>query len=233
MVSMSQQPAAPKTATIFADARRGMDGSAYDSAIEAALSADLDEWTRRILQRHFDPIGGSPYWLGRAGKLRFDRNAITRYDELVRFQPFPLAVLRDHDPAEMVPRFGPRPLAGRIWDSGGTTGPACRVYYTDAMLDHRSRWRRWSWVAEGFERGRTWLHAAPSGPHLIGNGPHELSTYFEAQVFAIDMDPRWVKRMIRVGRLADVNDTAGRWPTEGVANVRPLEIVSSSPEGLY
>ena len=28
-------------------------------------------------------------------------------------------------------------------------------------------------------------------------------------------------------------DTAGRWPTEGVANVRPLEIVSSSPEGLY
>jgi len=105
-----------------------------------------------------------------------------------------------------VPRSTARPLSGRVWDSGGTTGAPCRVYYTEAMLRYRAIWRRWSWVVEGFLPDRTWLNAAPGGPHLIGHGAAELAEYFNALVFGIDMDPRWVKHLIRAGRLADVED---------------------------
>src|SRR5690348_3620083 len=93
------------------------------------LAYDLDAWTRRILQRHFDPDTGSAYWLKQRAELDFDPLALTSYDELSLFDNFDLAVLRDADPADFVPQAVPRPLAGRVWESAGTTGKPCRVFY--------------------------------------------------------------------------------------------------------
>jgi len=184
----------------------GMDGSSDGTLIDEWATTDIDEWTRRVVRRHFDPVGGSPFWLARAAELPFDPLAITRYAELEKFGPFPREWLRHNDPTEMVPRRTPRPLAGHVWDTGGTTGSPCRVFYSDAMLEHRAVWRRWSAVAEGFGYGRTWLLATPTGPHLIGNLAWEFAAHFQARMFTIDMDPRWVRRMIRAGRLAEAGD---------------------------
>ncbi|MEU9671486.1 arylcarboxylate reductase [Streptomyces bobili] len=177
-----------------------------DAYVARRRDTDLDAWTRTVVRRHFDPVAGSPYWLGRAAQLDFDPRDITRYDELTAFGPFPLDRLREEDPADLVPLAVPRPLAGRVWDSGGTTGTPCRVFYTPDMLLHRAIWRRWSFVREGFAPGRAWLQATPTGPHLIGNGVREVSELHAGQVYAVDMDPRWVKRLIRAGRLAEVGD---------------------------
>ncbi|HEX4702146.1 MAG TPA: hypothetical protein VH352_08470 [Pseudonocardiaceae bacterium] len=170
------------------------------------LSLDLDAWTRHVIARHFDPELGSGYWLRRAKELSFEPRDITRYDELVAFGPFPLADLRGQDPGDLVPRIMPRPLAGRVWESGGTTGDPVRVLYTEDMMTHRGQWRRWSLVADGFEPGRRWLQATPTGPHGIGNGALELAEQFAGLVYGIDLDPRWVKRMIRAGDLGAVNE---------------------------
>ncbi|WP_103531635.1 arylcarboxylate reductase [Streptomyces sp. SM11] len=177
-----------------------------DARIARWLDTDLDEWTRIVVRRHFAPVSGSPYWLGQAPRLDFDPRDITRYDQLGAFGLFPLDQLRHEDPADLVPLSVPRPLAGRVWDSGGTTGTPCRAFYTPDMLLHRAIWRRWSFVREGFAPGRTWLQATPTGPHLIGNGVREVSELHAGQVYAVDMDPRWVKRLIRAGRLAEVDD---------------------------
>ncbi|MGC5346503.1 arylcarboxylate reductase [Streptomyces sp. DT171] len=174
--------------------------------VEDWLGTDLDRWTRRVVRRHFDPRTGSPYWLRRAAELDFDPRDITRHEQLTAFGPFPLDVLRSQDPSELVPLAVPRPLTGRVWDSGGTTGTPCRVFYTPDMLLHRGAWRRWSFVSEGFLPHRTWLQATPTGPHLIGNGVWEAAELHAGQVYGIDMDPRWVKRLIRAGRLADANE---------------------------
>jgi hypothetical protein len=50
------------------------------------------------------------------------------------------------------------------------------------------------------------LHATPTGPHTVGNITRELVEYFGAVVYTLDMDPRWVKRLVRAGRLADMNE---------------------------
>ncbi|MEU7041088.1 arylcarboxylate reductase [Streptomyces varsoviensis] len=177
-----------------------------DALVAGWLDTDLDQWCRGVVRRHFHPETGSPYWLGRARQLDFDPRDITRYDQLTAFGPFQLESLREQDPADLVPRSVPRPLAGRAWDTGGTTGTPCRVFYTPDMLRHRAVWRRWSFVREGFAPGRTWLQATPTGPHLIGHGVWEVSELHAGQAYAIDMDPRWVKRLIRAGRLQDVGD---------------------------
>ena len=183
-----------------------MDTRHYDLLIKHWLSLDLDAWTRQVIRRHFDPELGSPYWVKRATELDFNPLDITRYEEITAFGPFPPDLMRTLDPTAMVPLSAPRPLNGRVWETGGTTGTPWRLFYTEPMLLHRGVWRRWSWAAEGFEPFRPWLHALPSGPHTVGNIVRELVEHFGAVVYPIDMDPRWVKRLIRANRLAEVNE---------------------------
>jgi hypothetical protein len=169
------------------------------------LGTDLDDWTRQVVRRHFDPVAGSPYWLSRRPHLDFDPLEITRYEELSAFGPFSLARLRELDPAALVPLDVPRPLAGRIWESGGTTGAPCRVFYTAAMADHHSQWRRFGLELTGFERGRTWLYACPSGPHIVGRGANQIAEMYDSTVYTMDLDPRWIKQLIRNNHLAIMN----------------------------
>ncbi|AXK37338.1 arylcarboxylate reductase [Streptomyces armeniacus] len=169
------------------------------------LSADLDAWTRRVLSRHFDPEKGSPFWLERLPTLGFDPLEITRYDELERFGPFALEALRKTEPADLLPRDVPRPLSGRVYESSGATGSPCRVFHTEAMRAHQAEWRRFGLRHAGFAEGRTWLHAMPSGPHAGGENAANTARLHASTVYSVDVDPRWIRELIRDGRLAEVN----------------------------
>lgn len=167
------------------------------------LSADADQWTKRIVRRHFDPVTGSPYWLNRAAKLAFDPRDITRHEELSAFGPFPLDELRTLDPAELAPKSVPRPLSGLIWESDGTAAGPHRVYYSRPMIEHRLAWHRWADERDGFEPGRNWLAATPAGSHLIGYGALDLTEPRAGRVYGVDFDPRWVDRQLRAGKLQE------------------------------
>ncbi|XVQ90082.1 hypothetical protein ACQP2K_22520 [Microbispora siamensis] len=189
--------------------RPAPDQDRLDEMTARWLQTDLDAWTRYVVRRHFDPHTGTPFWLKRAAGLPFDPLDITRYEDLRELGPFPLPLLRDLDPEDLVPLAVPRPLVGRVWESGGTTGDPCRVFYTPRMIAHRGVWRRWSFVNEGFLPGRSWIQATPTGPHLIGNGWWELSELYGSRVYGIDMDPRWIKRLLREGRLEEAERYTG------------------------
>ncbi|MFD0661093.1 hypothetical protein [Thermocatellispora tengchongensis] len=186
-----------------------MDAQAYDrSLIGDWLGHDLDAWTRRVVRRNFHPDTGAPYWLKRVADLGFDPLEIETFADLVNFGPFPLEILRTIDPAALVPQAVPRPLSGRVWETGGTTGKPCRVFLTDDTIAERGEWKRWALVKDGFDEGRNWLQASPTGPHIVGNSISEITDQYPyaGQVHTIDMDPRWVKRMIRAGNLPVANE---------------------------
>jgi hypothetical protein len=199
--------------------------------IDKWLSQDLDQWTKHIVRRHFDPATGSPYWLDRAARLSFDPRDITRYEQLSAFGPFPLGELRVVDPADLVPLVLPRPLAGKVWETGGTTGDPCRVFYTEPMLRHRGAWRRWAIEREGFEPGKIWLQATPTGPHIIGHGAWDLADLYDAQVYGIDFDPRWVKRLLRAGKLREATDYTSHVVEQvtTILTTRPVDYLVTTP----
>jgi hypothetical protein len=186
-----------------------MHTQAYDpSVVDTWLAQDLDAWVRRVLRRNFNPDTGAPYWLKRASDLGFDPLEIETFAGLVKFGPFPLDDLRRQDPSTLVPQSVPRPLSGRVWETGGTTGKPCRVFLSDTTITERGVWKRYTLVRDGFLEGRNWLHATPSGPHIVGNSGSEITDQcpYAGQVHSIDMDPRWVKRMIRSGNLPVANE---------------------------
>lgn len=176
------------------------------TAVDEYLATDRDEWTQEVIRRHFDPELGSPFWLKRRERLPFNPLHITTYDELVRFGPFPAEELRTLDPADLVPRDIPRPLTGPVWDSGGTTGAPKRLFLTDRMITEREIWRRWADDMAGFAERRTWLNAMPTGPHIAGSIAPMQGRSGTALVYGIDIDPRWVKRLINAGRPGDVRE---------------------------
>lgn len=174
------------------------------SLIGKWLAEDVDQWTRRTLRRHFDPVTGSPYWLNRAAAMPFDPRDISRYEELSAFGPFPLEDLRTLDPADLVPLAVPRPLSGLIWESGGTESgspESGRVYYSPPMLEHRLAWRRWADKREGFDPAGNWLVATPAGAHLLGYGALDLAAARGGRVYGVDFDPRWIDRQLRAGQM--------------------------------
>jgi phenylacetate-coenzyme A ligase PaaK-like adenylate-forming protein len=132
----------------------------YDqSAVEAWLGQDLDEWVRRIIRRTFDPNTGAQFWLKRATELDFDPLEIETAADLVRFGPFPIDELRTYDPASLIPSVCPRTLSGRVWETGGTTGKPCRVFLTESTIVERGIWKRYALAGCVRRPVRRWLPA--------------------------------------------------------------------------
>jgi acyl-CoA synthetase (AMP-forming)/AMP-acid ligase II len=176
------------------------------SALEMPFDDDLDsdEFVSAAMDWHFSPQTGSPYWLERARSLEFDpRRDVKRFDDL-RLFPNVTDELRDVRAEDLIPKgYDPRPEVVGVFESGGTTGSPKRVVFLRdwwdqivgrlvATLDERE-----------VPRNVDWLALAPSGPHMAGALARAQVAATGGLVFAIDMDPRWVKRLIAEGRASE------------------------------
>jgi acyl-coenzyme A synthetase/AMP-(fatty) acid ligase len=169
---------------------------------------DPDEHLRAAIRWHFSPETGSPFWLRQARNLDFDPIAdIHEVADLTRF-PNLANALRDVRAEDFIPRgYGSRPDVVGVYDSGGTTGAPKRVVmlrdWLDRLLAHSSA----ALDAHGVPRDVNWLMVVPSGPHMVGETFNRLVQFRGGLPFMIDMDPRWVKRLIAEGR----RDEAGAY----------------------
>ncbi|MEE2776356.1 MAG: hypothetical protein VYE73_06280 [Acidobacteriota bacterium] len=151
-----------------------------------------------MMQWHFDPETGSPFWLDFASSLDFDPRAdIETFADLKKFPPFEDDSLRG-GPVE---RWVPKGLAGEpvyVFETGGTTGlPKSRI----AMDDFRTDYEIFSDTLpeEHFPRGKNWLMLGPSGPRRLRLAVEHLAHYRGGICFCIDLDPRWVIKLIKKG----------------------------------
>ncbi|GAB1688962.1 AMP-binding protein [Krasilnikovia sp. M28-CT-15] len=158
------------------------------------------EFLRAAMRWHFSPETGSRFWLAQAESLDFDPIADVRtFDDLRRF-PNVANQLRDVRAEDLVPRgYGPSPDIVGVYDSGGTTGAPKRVVllreWLDVLIAHSSA----QLDAHGVPRDVNWLMVVPSGPHMVGETFIQLVKHRGGVPFTVDVDPRWVKKLIGRG----------------------------------
>jgi hypothetical protein len=160
--------------------------------------AGLDRHVVEILDWHFNPETGTPFWLEWAAKAGWDpRREVRSFADLVKFGHFEDEWLRGGP----VRRWVPKGLADRpvfVFETGGTTGiPKTRINIDDFRTDYELFSR--TLPDEHFPRGANWLMLGPSGPRRLRLAVEHLAQYRGGISFCVDLDPRWVIKLIRKG----------------------------------
>jgi phenylacetate-coenzyme A ligase PaaK-like adenylate-forming protein len=160
-----------------------------------AAKAQLEAHLREIIQWHFSPETGSQFWLNWAAKAGWDPRAeIHTVEDLLKFPHFEDEWLRDLQPEVWVPKaYAGRPF--NIFETGGTTGmPKQRIGWEDYKTDYSEFSDKIS--DEHFPRNHYWLMMGPTGPRRLRLAIEHLANVRGSSCYFIDLDPRWVKRLI-------------------------------------
>jgi phenylacetate-coenzyme A ligase PaaK-like adenylate-forming protein len=168
---------------------------------EQAAKTRLDAHVREIVEWHFNPETGCPFWLDFAAKLGWDpRREISCFEDLRKFPPFQDEWLRGGP----VRRWLPKGLEGKplfTFETGGTTGvPKSRLQIEDFRTDYEIFSE--TLPDEYFPRGANWLMLGPSGPRRLRLAVEHLCQYRGGICFCVDLDPRWVIKLIKWGEFA-------------------------------
>jgi hypothetical protein len=163
----------------------------------------LDEHVREMVRWHFSPKTGCDFWLEFAAGLDFDpRKEIGGYDNLKILGHFQDEWLRGGPVRRWVPKaLADKPLY--VFETGGSTGvPKSRVNIEDFQRDYEIFGD--NLPQEGFPRGADWLMLGPTGPRRLRLAIEHLAQYRGGLAFFVDLDPRWVNRMIKAQRFQDL-----------------------------
>ena len=168
---------------------------------QAAAREKLDAWVREVVSWHFSPETGAPFWLEWAKRAGFDpRKEVHGYADLDRFGAFQDEWLRG-GPVE---RWVPKGYAGRpvyTFETGGSTGvPKSRISVEDFRIDYEQFSA--TLPDEFFPKGAAWLHIGPSGPRRLRLAIEHLCQYRGGICFMVDLDPRWVIKLVKWGEMA-------------------------------
>ena len=166
--------------------------------------AQLDAHVREIVEWHFNPETGCPFWLDFAAKLDWEpRREIASFEDLRKFPPFEDEWLRGGP----VRRWLPKGQAGKplfTFETGGTTGvPKSRLQIEDFRIDYEMFSE--TLPDEYFPRGANWLMLGPSGPRRLRLAIEHLCQHRGGICFCVDLDPRWVIKLIKRGKSAELD----------------------------
>jgi phenylacetate-coenzyme A ligase PaaK-like adenylate-forming protein len=167
----------------------------------AEAKAQLDNQVREIIQWHFSPETGCQFWLDWAQKNFDPRGVVNSYDDIIaKFGHFQDEYLRDLQPEVWVPKaFAGKPF--NIFETGGTTGmPKQRVGWNDFRVDYEEFSHKLK--DEHFPKGQSWIMVGPTGPRRLRLAVEHLANYRGDSCYFVDLDPRFVKRLIGTGEMA-------------------------------
>jgi phenylacetate-coenzyme A ligase PaaK-like adenylate-forming protein len=169
-----------------------------ESRIKTSRDA-LDSWVREIIEWHFNPDTGCPFWLDFARNLDWDpRREIRSYDDLAKLGGFQDEWLRGGPLRRWVPKaYADRPIYS--FETGGSTGvPKSRINIEDFRLDYEAFSD--TLPDEAFPKGSDWLMLGPTGPRRLRLAVEHLAQHRGGICFMVDLDPRWVIKLIKKGQ---------------------------------
>jgi phenylacetate-coenzyme A ligase PaaK-like adenylate-forming protein len=160
--------------------------------------AHLDAHVREVVSWHFSPDTGTPFWLERARSFSFDPlKDVKGFDDLKLFGLFEDEWLRGGPVRRWVPKaLQDRPIY--VFETGGTTGiPKSRAVVEDHWVDYE--FFSESLPEKFFPKGANWLMLGPSGPRRLRLAVEHLAQHRGGICFCVDLDPRWVIKLIKKG----------------------------------
>lgn len=171
--------------------------ASLDAQIQSAKDK-LDKQTCEIVNWHFSDTTGCPFWLEKKAELKIDPlKEVKGFDDLKKFPDFEDEWLRGGPVRRWVPKaFQDSPIY--VFETGGTTGiPKSRV----VVEDHWTDYELFSDTLPDkyFPKGANWLMLGPSGPRRLRLAVEHLAQYRGGICFCIDLDPRWVVKLIKKG----------------------------------
>jgi phenylacetate-coenzyme A ligase PaaK-like adenylate-forming protein len=172
-------------------------GPSPSTQVLAARKA-LDQHVREIVQWHFSPETGTPFWLEKAKTFRFNPlKDVQGFDDLKRFGHFEDDWLRGGPIRRWVPKaYQNKPLY--VFETGGTTGiPKSRFVSEDHWIDYEMFSD--SLPEKYFPKGANWMMLGPSGPRRLRLAVEHLCQHRGGICFCVDLDPRWVVKLIKKG----------------------------------
>jgi len=157
--------------------------------------SQLDERVREMMTWHFSDETGCPFWLDWKKDAGWDpREEVKGYDDIIKFPHFQDEWLRD----EKNERFVPNAYKGKpfnVFETGGTTGlPKQRVGWEDYKHDYEQFSDQLS--DEFFPKGGNWIMVGPTGPRRLRLAVEHLANVRGGSCNHVDLDPRWVKKLI-------------------------------------
>ena len=158
----------------------------------------LDQHAVEIVQWHFHESTGCPFWLEKKAELNFDPlTEVKCFDDIKKFPLFEDEWLRGGPVRRWVPKaFADKPIY--VFETGGTTGiPKSRI----VIEDHWTDYELFSDTLpdQYFPKGANWLMLGPSGPRRLRLAVEHLCQHRGGINFCIDLDPRWVVKLIKKG----------------------------------
>ncbi len=189
--------------------------------------AQLDAHVREIIQWHFSPETGCPFWLDWAKKaVWIPRKEIKSFADMQKFPHFQDEWLRDLQPEVWVPaQF----KASRSTSSKPAAPPACPSSASAGTITKSiTASSREKISDEHFPRNHYWLMMGPTGPRRLRLAIEHLANVRGSSCYFIDLDPRWVKKLIsaktfRSGpRLHGSRRRPGRDDPEAPQSQRPV-----------
>jgi len=165
----------------------------------------LDAHVRDMVQWHFSPETGSPFWLEHIAVLDFDpREKIHGYDDLSLLGHFEDEWLRGGPVRRWIPKaYANKPVY--VFETGGSTGvPKCRINVRDFQIDYEMFSDTLS--IAGFPPGSDWLMLGPTGPRRLRLAIEHLAQHRGGICFFVDLDPRWVNKLIKAGKWQELDE---------------------------
>lgn len=165
----------------------------------SSAAADLDAHVQKVIDWHFSPQTGTPYWLDWAKTTGIDpRKEVRSYADIARVFPnFDDDALRGGPLDKWIP-LGHRGKPVYVFETGGTTGiPKSRIQIEDWRIDYS----QFSHTLPDafFPKGSNWLMLGPSGPRRLRVAVEHLAQVRGGISFCVDLDPRWVIKLIKKG----------------------------------
>ena len=164
------------------------------------MKINIERRLTTVLEAHFDPQWGSPFWLNRAKELGFDpRKKVKSMDDIHLLGSVPREMLTHSPVTELLPKVYHDDLSSYVTaETGGTIGPPARTIYSQEEY-HEAFIAPFLSAAHQvqFPRDENWLYIGPSGPHIIGKAARVCAQAMGSiDPFSVDFDPRWIRKLI-------------------------------------